>query len=295
MKYPQSALRDQATDGGQGGGTATMAPPSDVTGVFDTSPAPAAPTQPTAPVAPVQPVAQPAAAPVAQPTAPQAQHLTPQQIAELSASAADRVLRASQPTPQAPRMSQEEFDKTFNVYKADAAGFKAITGYDAEKPEQITALNNAFQAVTRQALTMADAMASQKIEALKAELMGELSPVKTAHQAQFEKQLRDDFFIAHADLKDFGPLVETVAAGIKASGQKFSSKDELFKFAADKTRSLLPASVLQQTAAPQGGAVTPQTQQPTTQRRMTTVSTGGQVSAGQASAAPQNDAKTIFG
>lgn len=222
--------------------------------------------------------------------------LTPAQIADLGASAAARILQAQKTNAPTPPMSQEVFDKTFNVFKTDAAGFKAITGYDAESPAQVAALNSALQGVARQALTMSDALMSQKLDALKAEIMGEFTPVKTFHQTQFQKQLEDEFFTVQPDLKDYRPLIETVIKAEMQAGRKFATKAELFQFAADKTRSLLPATVLQQTGGALVPPTTPQTQQPTTQRRMTPVSTGGQVSAtGTGSAAVQNDAKTIFG
>ena len=304
MKYPQSKLYSTVAEPVGGGDSgASLAGQQD--SVFGATPGPdtSAPVQATPPAAaPTPPIATPPVAatvsPVAPTTPPPAQQLTPDQIADLGASAAARVLQAQRtntPAAPEPRLSQEEFDKTFNVFKVDAATFAAITGYAPEKPEQVTALNTAFQGVARQALTMANALVAQKMEAMKGEIMGQFAPVKASHEAQFQKQLESEFFAAAPDLADFRPLIETVIKSEMQSGRKFASKEELFKFAADKTRSLLPATVLQQPA----GAVAPNgttpNQQPTTQRRMTPASTGGQVSQGQGSAAPRGDAQTIFG
>lgn len=294
MIYPRMSLFNIADGGGNAGGSGVTPGPGD-SNIFSSN-EPAAPTPPpvTPPESTQPPVVQQApVAPVVQ-TAPQAQVLTPQQIAELSSQAAIRTIQQNQPRPPAPQMTQEQFNKAFNVFQVDAQGFQAITGYAPEKPEQVAALNAAFQAVNRQALTMADALINQRLEAMEAKITGQFAPVKTFHEAQFQKQLESDFFTEHADLKDFRPLIETVLKGEMANGRKFANQAELFKFAADKTRSLLPANVLQTPTAPAANGTTPQTQL-TTQRRMTTVSTGGQVSTPQTSAAKSSDAQTIFG
>ena len=307
MKYPFYILRDGQSAGNDGAGGVASTAGSDAGNPFagpQGVPAeePAAPVvTPQAPTAQAAQVQSPAATqtpPVATQQMPQSAPLTAQQIAEISAQTTSRVLdqqrQQAQVTAPRPQMTQAEYNQRFNVHQVDAAGFQAITGYAPERPEQVAALNTALQGIARQSLTMANALMDERMAAMEAKLGGEIAPVRSHYQAQFEKQLRDDFFAFAPELKDYGALVETVAGNIKATGQKFNSKEELFKFAADKVRTLLPASAFQSPQATPGQQPQ-QSQQPTTQRRMAPVSTGGQVSTTQSSAAKVGDAQTIFG
>ena len=310
----KTVLRDSNPEAAGQDGTNPWADSASTTTTTQSGPSSGAQTQTTQQATPTGGQQQPTAPAPAQgatqqqqgvPTSsPQPQHvapasLTPQQIAEIAAQAAARVNPQTQQAAPRPQLTQEEYDRTFNVTKVDAKRFEAIIGYAPEKPEQVAAFNSYGQEIARQALTMANALFEHKLAELKSEFQGQINPMQTLHRQQFERQLESDFLTFAPDLKDYRSLYEmvgkTTAADIKAGTMpQFDTKDALFKFVADKTRSLLPASVLQTTngASPQGG--TPQTQQ-TTQRRMTTASTGGQVSAGTSSATKQNDAQTIFG
>ena len=250
------------------------------------------------PAAPAVVTPAPVTPPPAPAVVPQQQQLTPERIADIAAQAAIRVGQQQtpqvQPAPQ-PQMSQEEFNKTFNVVNLNANDFAAITGYVPDKPEQVAALNNFAQGIVKQALTMAQVHIASVTQSLEQRFGQQISPLTQQREAQVGEAVKNEFFTAHQDLKDLEPLVTEIANQAKTSGQKFASKEEAFKFVADRVRSLVPRAP---TAASQPGATAPnqpQGQQPV-QRRMATTSVGSQASSSGGSATgSKSDAKSIFG
>lgn len=210
----------------------------------------------------------------------------------LTAEAIAAAVRAGQPPaiPTQPQISQEEFDKTFNVVRANDKDYAAILGYVPEKLEQVKALNDYTQKIVRQATSMADFRTQQLLQQLEQKLTGQIQPVLQQHEAAVGETVKNDFFKAHADLKDFEPLVMHIAEALRTSGKKMS-KDDAFKFVADETRRLIPKGLV----AAQPGTSPNNPGQPTITRSMTPSSGGGQSGASGSATAPVNDAKAIFG
>jgi len=234
--------------------------------------------------------------PVAQTAATQ-QALSPEQIADIAAQAAVRVNQSSAQSGKTtaqeqaqPAMSQEQFNKTFNVVQLDQAGFTEIMGYTPDSPKQVEALNNFAQGVVRQALTMAQVHVQSVTRDLEQRFGSVVNPITAERDAQVGAQLQQEFFQTHPQLKAAEPLVIEIANKVKASGRKFQTREEAFNFVAEETRRLLPQGF----QSPTTGINPPQTRSVT--RQMTPTSVGGQVSArtGSAAAGP-SDAKAIFG
>jgi hypothetical protein len=207
--------------------------------------------------------------------APQPQ-FTAEQIAELAANAAAKVAQANAPKPaeqQAPGMSTEEFNKTFNVLTVDAKGFQDMFGFAPENPQQVANVNNAFQGAVKQAVKMATYLAGKEIEKLRADLGGQVAPIVTQQKNNREQALRQGFVAANGDLKDYMPLVETIAKQMVTEGKKFQSEQQLFSEVAKHVRGLLK---MQPSGQAVQGTAQPTIQQPA--RQMASVSTGGQSS-----------------
>jgi hypothetical protein len=130
------------------------------------------------------------------PVAPQAA-LTPQQIADIAAQTAARV--GQQPSPQAGQqqqqqpkgMSQEEFNKTFNVVQIDEAGFTAMMGYAPESKAQVAALNGFAQNIVKQALTMAQVYVQSATRDLETRFGAQVAPITAEREAAVGAQLRN--------------------------------------------------------------------------------------------------------
>lgn len=232
----------------------------------------------------------PATPAVAAPT-----QLTPEQIADLATAAAAKVAQANAPKPaeqQQQGMSTEEFNKTFNVLTVDAKGFQDMFGFAPETPQQVANVNNAFQGAVKQAVKMATYLAGKEIEKLRTELGGQVAPIVTQQKNNREQALRQAFVAANGDLKDYMPLVETIAKQMVSEGKKFQNEQQLFSEVAKHVRGLLKLPAGQ---APQGTA------QPTIQqsaRQMASVSTGGQSSGAPTATSGRgapSTAKSLFG
>jgi hypothetical protein len=220
------------------------------------------------------------------PQTPAAVSLTPDTIAALVKTM--QAAPVTQPQPQQPQLSQAEINKMLAVFNADRRHIERL-GLKYEDPnaneDAVAALNEILDGKTRQAVTMS----SLVVENLKRQIQQELAPLRSFVAAERERQLRDEFFKANDDLKDFTPLVEAVYTQLQNNNVNFSSKEEAFKTVAEQARQLL--AKLQ---PGQGGSVGTAT---TTPRRMPTVTTGGRGGAGMSGGGKQIDpiAKAMFG
>lgn len=193
------------------------------------------------------------------------------------------------------RISPEEFDRRFNVTRADEKRYREMLGIDAETPvapERIAAFNDYSQALVRQAVTMA----AFQIQAIEGKLTQHVSPAVEYARAQQHEKLKSEFFKENKDLEPYEPLVTEVYQKLAASGFK-GDKASVFKAIAEQSRGILkslPGDLLNATAG-QNNPVGQQ-QQPKPAHRMSTVSTGGQSGAGGGGkSAPKTGPAAIFG
>jgi hypothetical protein len=233
------------------------------------------------------------------PTAPQfpsPNAMTPQQMADIAAQSAARVVgQMNQPQQQTQQFTQEDFNKTFNIPTVDNQVFQAITGYAPDKPEQVQALNNFAQGIIRAAVTMSNF----QLEQARQQVVQQMAPVVNGHKEQVDAGLKNEFFTTNAHLKDFEPLVQEISKGFAREGRKFASKDELFKAVAGQA-ALLLGRAMPQTNVGNPTQNTPNGVQPSvngSQRLMTPagLATGGQTSASSRPATNGSDVKAIFG
>lgn len=171
---------------------------------------------------------------------------------------------------------QAEFDKQFNVVRVTPDVFKSVTGYAPESPEQMKALENLLHNTARQAVALSQYAINQSVEKRFNDFNTKLSPIMEQHHAATLQKMENEFIQTYPDLKDYKELVKDVATSVNALRQQgklnFTSRQEAFKFVADRARSLL-------NTAASTGRNSSQTQSP---RRytMTPTSVGGSPGSG---------------
>lgn len=234
--------------------------------------------------------------------------LTPEQISELAAQTVLRVQSQQKPTaapvaakPAPQPLSDAEFNQRFGVVTVDAKTYTDIFGFAPEKPEQVQALHNFGQGLVKQTMRMAQFIHQQELAKVRNELSGQVAPILQTHQATVEREMRSEFYSANPDLQEYDALVQEIVQNVQRSGQKFQGtvaeqKAAAFNFVAARARTLLGRSAPSGQAAPQQVTSQQQVQQP--QRRMSTMSMGGQSSgtgAATVNSRSSNDAKSVFG
>ena len=196
---------------------------------------------------------------------PQAQ---PQLTAEAIAEAMKKVGVGTQAAPQPEKQyTQEDFDKAFQVFNPSPELVAAIT---AGGEGSLKAMQQLRDGLVRQAVTMASYMIQDQMEKYEAKFKPQFEPIQKYVTEKQVKELYDDFYTANKDLKPYDSIVQAAVQQLKGEGASFKSKEEGFKAAAERTRSILK-SLPGISLDPEGtGGQSPN---PT---RMPTLSKGGQ-------------------
>lgn len=269
------ALSEPSTPAGgeeNGGGT----PPVEGTpplGTGDVQP----PTTPPTPAPTTSPAGTPPAAPA---PAPSAVALTPDQLQQIVKSVAP-----PPPAPAAP--TEEEIDRTFNVFRVSEDQLKQM-GVENPTAEQIQFYNNIVQGTARQAVTLAAFAMQQEMKRLE----GLLQPLQQYYQQQAIDAARNRFYTRYPNLRDMEPVLVAIKDSFLAQGKQFESEDAAFKAVAEQAVTMLKgvngidhAKLLEGPAAgaaPAGGQPNPQpTPRPS---GMPTLAGGGQGGSGDAGA-----------
>lgn len=238
--------------------------------------------------------AEPGQQPEVQPQAAPQTGLSKDDIAEVLKKANIGQAATQQAAPEE-RISPEEFDRRFNVTRADETLFRNVFGIEGDtqvSPERLAAFNQFTQGLVKQAVTMA----AFQIQAVEGKLQQHVNPAVEYARAQQHEKLKGEFFKEHKDLEPYEPLVTEVYQKLAASGFK-GDKTSVFKAIAEQSRGILkslPGNLLDATAG-QNNPVGQQ-QQSKPAHRMSTVSTGGQSGAGGGGkSAPKTGPAAIFG
>lgn len=202
------------------------------------------------------------------------------------------VARAVAPKEKAPEMSMEEFNRVMNVLN--------ITPEYAQKlglnPEAAPVLQELFQGIAKQAVTMATYQINQARQELETRFNAGLTPLQQHIQKQVEGQAKDEFMKAYPDLKGFEPVLELVYAQMKTEGYQAKTKEEAFKAVADRAQTMIK-TLPGMTAVPVG--TVKQAGQPTPGQgahRMSTLSGGGQGGVGGSSGGTRKStSERLFG
>lgn len=288
-KYIRRFFDAPTDDAGGGGGDMSSADGSETnSSVFDDSTPAVEPNDGAAQNEPTQP-SETQQAP--EPQAPAANNdWTPEKVKDIIAQAAAAGAQQARPQEQAQapkQYTQEEIDKFTNAFKASPE----LIGELLEGGEKsLSAMSQIIEGVVKQATTISWLQSQM----LQRQMNDELSPVMEYYRGEQVKQLRNEFFEAHPDLKGQDKLLSAVKVGIDQERiLEGKDKQEAFKIIADRAREVLSANGANG-ANGNGAQQKPAAQQP----RMATLSRGSQhgaaASAGAGSASLKT-AETIFG
>ena len=204
--------------------------------------------------------------PTPTPTATQAQPiLTASQTAEL----VQQTIKGLQPAAPEKQWTQEDFDKTFNVYKPTA---QEITDVLAGGDGAITALNRIVAGIVKQATTMAALHQAQLLEDFE---KNKLAPLSDVHKDYLERQtekVKGAFFTKYPELKPHETLVIAVGTQLQQQGFKGTPEDA-FKAVAEQVGAILKTAGVQPGGAPAQG--TPSTNGTPPTHQMASLATPG--------------------
>ena len=215
---------------------------------------------------------------------------TPEKVKDIIAQAAAAGAQQARPQEpaQAPKQyTQEEIDKFTNAFKASPE----LIGELLEGGEKsLAAMSQIVEGVVKQATTVSWLQSQM----LQRQMMEEMNPVMEYYRGEQVKQLRNEFFEAHPDLKGQDKLLSAVKVGIDQERiLEGKDKQEAFKIIAERAREVLSANGANN-ANGNGAQQKPAAQQ----SKMATLSRGSQhgaaASAGAGSASPKT-AEVIFG
>ena len=153
-------------------------------------------------------------------------NLTKELLADLGKSIAESVRGPA----AAPQMSQEEFDKAFNIYRPNADLWKALRGDD--EAAAVDALTQMLHGSARQATTIASHLLAHEMK----QLQTLIQPAIAMAQERQMEQLKNEFFELHADLKGYEPLLVLIRDQFVAKGIQFNTKEEAFKAVAEEAQ-----------------------------------------------------------
>jgi len=213
--------------------------------------------------------------------------LTPDQIAAAFKKAGVVVPGQVAPAQQQRQFTQEDFDRTFKVFKPTAKMLaslkKAIA--DGDEGEGLAALNELAHGVYQQSATMA----AYLVQKMQNDFEPRLAPLQAMYQKHQEDQLWSRFQEKNPDLKGQRQMVEVVTRKLFESGFQ-GNEEEAFQLVADQTRIMFQQMFGDSWKDMIGKTQTQQQQtqaqsaQRTSASRMSTLSGGGQVGAGDGSA-----------
>ena len=206
--------------------------------------------------------------------------LTKEDVASIVSGA---VTESRKQTETERQQTQEELDKAFNVFKVTPEHVtKLLTGLRGEDEQSVEAvrahLNDMFQAIARQAVTIAGAQLAR----WKSEFNEQFKPYAEILRTQQYKQLADEFYRTYPEFQGREALVDQVAKNLTQNASQTLTKEQAFEAVAANVREILKQLGLESNPASAGGD-TGKRQQATTGSRMPPLSSGGQIGGSQTS------------
>lgn len=185
---------------------------------------------------------------------------------------------AVQPQAQQPQMSQEEFNRTFNIWQPDAA---FDTMLRAETPEQrMQAYAQLRDSLMRQAMTVAEYRMQQLVKEFRdkdlKEVRDSMEPLNSYVSEQRAVAFEKDFFEKYPDLEQYRAIVDGVVAKLQGQGFTAATREKVMERFATDSRAVVKQLTGQQ-ASPNGGNGRGQQAKPAG-RQMSTLTGGGHVS-----------------
>jgi hypothetical protein len=218
---------------------------------------------------------------------PSSASLTPEQLRELvSSTAREAVTAATTAARPQQQLSQDQINQMLNVFRVTpqhAQRLAKAMGLELQDPavgELVSVLDELLEAKSRQAVTMS----AVQLEALRrnelARINDQLSPVLGFAQQQQEAQMRSEFMQKYPDMQGWEPMLDMVYQQMVQEKLSYPTKEAAYKAAYDRAKVVLAKLPGAQGNGQQSGKQQQQQPQNGAGRRMSTVSTGGQMGAG---------------
>ena len=218
--------------------------------------------------------------------------MDPTAIARAVAEGVRQAQQSQADTGKAP-LTPEQIKQQLGLYEMTAEDYKGMFGVDPQNPEQLATANRIFQAVAKNAVTVAALMQQNAL----GELKSSMDPYISVIRSQEAERQQATFYTESPDLKGYEALVHKEYENLKNSGRKFSSASEARKAVAEQTRATLKAIGITPQAAAQSGTTTQTTTTspaPAT-RQMTTTSVGGRGGSSATQVSPANKVEAVWG
>src|ERR1043165_1990693 len=173
-----------------------------------------------------------------------------------------------------PQITQEQFDKMFNVFKADETLVKRLT---SEVPaERIQAITDLRDGLIKQAMTMAEYRVKQHLDHLVSE---RIIPIQSYVSERQAADFHSEFYEKNPDLKPYELIVDAVSTKLTQKGFTAATRDEVIKRFATGAGAAVKAMTGQPTTATAGGGAgngAPGGGKPSGKHQMSTLTAGGQ-------------------
>ena len=223
--------------------------------------------------------------------------LTEEMLGTMGQKIAESIKGAGAPA-QEKQVTQEEFDKMFNIYRPTEQLLAYLRSDDPKVV--IAAYQELAHGAARQAVTIASHLIANQI----AEIRGQFQPAMDMAQERAMEQAKTEFFEKNPDLKGLDPLLVLIRDQMVAKGVKFKTKEEAFKAVADEARKQMEALPGLRTGANGGaggagaagqGAGNPPSRMPTLSGGKGSGGAGDGAAASGGAGNKPNTAKRIFG
>lgn len=202
-------------------------------------------------------------------------NLTTEDIQKILENVLPKAAAQAQATPAAaaaPQMTQEQYEQAFNVYKPDT---NLITLLRSEDPNiALKAFVMLRDGLIRQAMTMAEYRMQQYRDWM---LQNHVSPLTSYVAEQRATSFRNDFFVKYPDLVPYEMIVDAVATKSEREGTlNGKPRAEIMKHFADDARAVIKQLLANGKTADGKKIVAFTANGNGAQRRMSTLTSGGQ-------------------
>lgn len=176
--------------------------------------------------------------------------LSREDVTAILKAAGKDLIQQNAPVKEQARMSPEEFEKQFNVFKATK---EFVAKLRSENPDDaLAALHELRDGINRQNVSMNQVLIQAAIEKALAPVMEQLQPVQSYITEQREAQLKVQFFKENPELAPHESIVTLVRQSLEAKGlpAEVNTVPKALKYLADESKKVI--ATLQQSTNTNG-------------------------------------------
>jgi hypothetical protein len=205
--------------------------------------------------------------------------LSKEDITRILQDAGKDLVQRNAPLSESPKMTAEEFEKQFNVYKATK---EFVAKLRSENPDEaLAALHELRDGITRQNVSMNQVLIQAAIEKALQPILQQLGPINTHISGERERQAKETFFKDNPDLVQHESIVTLVRQAIDTKGWPNDVKTipQALKHLAEETNKVL-TNLQKSTTGAVSGNTGGRSNGAVKTTKMSQLSSGGQGGAG---------------